>query len=759
MPGEVAPLARSRSFVLLLVLAALGLSAQAQVPSARPTPEKLPAVEYVPVPDLSRLDPAAAAERLRNAKLRLGATATRESSAAAPGTVIAQAPAPKTRVQTGSAIDVWIAGAPDRDDAGTGPATGPPVTVPNVVGMSVAAARQALARAGLQIRRVDAQPSAEAQGTVIGQAPGAGAAARRGQSVDLRASDGSLARVPDLRGRLPAEASALLQARGLRLGGRTEQTSSAAAGRIIGHSPPAGRAVERGSGVDIVIATAPPVQPPVEVEVPDLRGRELAIVRETLGRLELRLGKTARRASTTEQPGAVIDQQPVPGTRVARGSAVNVWLAEAAATPPLPPEALAVPNVVGLAVEAAEQALGQAGLRTGKVNAAESVQARGTVLAQLPQAGARARRGAPVDLRIADGSRAVVPDLRGKSPSEAAALLQPLGLAIAGSSERESATAPGRIVQHSPGPGATVRRGSGVAIVVGRAATVAVPAVAGLGLEEARTLIGGRGLAVGGALPAPGEQPAGTVLTQDPAAGTAVAAGTPVRVTVSDGSLTRIPTLGGLSELAAQARLSEAGLTPGDRADEESVRAAGEIVGQALAAGTLVARGTRVGYAVAVPQTRAVPSVTGLSVEEAAARLGALGLRLTEAARRSDAAAAGIVIAQRPDPAARVPIGTAVAVDVSSGGRFGLVGWIVGIGAVLAAVGVAAAKVVRPSAGADRPTVDIQARLDMPELPARSVGPLERDGPAVHIRTRLEIGAARLAMVDRLVERDGKGNG
>jgi beta-lactam-binding protein with PASTA domain len=749
-------LAKSKVVALLFVLVALGTSAEAQEPAARPT--LVAPVQYVQVPDLSGMDPNAAGRALANAKLRLGATASAASSAAPPGRVFAQKPAARVRVQSGTVVDIWIAKSPSPspgDDVGTGPAPTQQVRVPNLIGSTVAAARQLVMQAGLRTQRIDTAASTEPRDTVIAQTPAAGTFVRRGDAVTLRSSDGSLTVVPDLTGRSRADADVLLRARGLRSSGATEQQSTTAVGRIIRQSPDPEARVQRGSGVSVVVAVAPPVVPPTDdrVQVPDLAGQDVAAARQALSELRLRLGNTASRASSTGRPGTVIAQDPAPRTLVARGSAVNVWIAEAGTGPPKPAEQLVVPNVVGLTIQAAEQALSQGGLRLGNVSTEPSTEPQGRVLAQTPRAGARSRAGDPVAVRSSDGSLTVVPNLIGRSRSDADALLQARGLAVKSATERASSGAAGRILEQSPAPGNRVPRGSGLTVVVATAPTVVVPDLAGVALEEARSRLKASGLSVGGALAAPAEHPPGTVVRQDPRAGTTVAAGTAVLLAVSDGTLTRVPDLAGLTELAARDRVQDAGLAPGERAEEESPGAPGEVQRQALAAGTLVARGTRLDYAVAVPPMRDVPDVTGLSVAEAAARIGALGLRLTEAARRRDSAAEGTVIAQRPAPPARIQLGSEIAVDVSSGRGFGVLGWILGIGAALAVAGIAAVKL--PHAAAGSPRVDVTARVVVPDIPARTAGPIDVERPAVRIRARLEQGPVAVS-ADRLdVRREG----
>jgi hypothetical protein len=93
--------------------------------------------------------------------------------------VISQNPGAGASVAAGSAVNLVVS---------TGPA---PVNVPNVVGLTQAAATTAITNAGLVVGAVTQQPSnAVPAGSVISQNPSAGTSVAAGSAVDLVVSTG-----------------------------------------------------------------------------------------------------------------------------------------------------------------------------------------------------------------------------------------------------------------------------------------------------------------------------------------------------------------------------------------------------------------------------------------------------------------------------------------------------------------------------------------------------------------------------------------
>ena len=129
--------------------------------------------------------------------------------------------------------------------------------------------------------------------------------------------------VPDLHGASLGDAQALVSDAGLRLEWSEDARydESVPAGHVIRQRPRAGSLVKRGT---LVRATASLGQE--VVEVPDVSGRALQAAQVTLASQGLSLGKVGNVFSTTEKPGTVVNQDPVVGTNVSRGQAVDLYL-------------------------------------------------------------------------------------------------------------------------------------------------------------------------------------------------------------------------------------------------------------------------------------------------------------------------------------------------------------------------------------------------------------------------------------------------
>ncbi|GHH70361.1 putative serine/threonine-protein kinase [Streptomyces sulfonofaciens] len=99
-----------------------------------------------------------------------------ESSSVEPGKVVQTSPAPNTQVDPGSTVTVQVAKAAQQ------------VAVPNLSGQTVAAAKQALAGAGLQVGKINGPGDDNA--FVITSSPGAGQQVAPGTAVDLQTVGG-----------------------------------------------------------------------------------------------------------------------------------------------------------------------------------------------------------------------------------------------------------------------------------------------------------------------------------------------------------------------------------------------------------------------------------------------------------------------------------------------------------------------------------------------------------------------------------------
>jgi serine/threonine-protein kinase len=183
-----------------------------------------------------------------------------------------------------------------------------------------------------------------------------------------------------------------------------------------------------------------------------------------------------------------------------------------------------------------------------------------------------------------------------------------------------------------------------------------LPRVVGLGIDDARRQLERWRV---DQRPGPSLQAAGTVIEQQPAAGSPLPDGETVVLTVSDGSLDRMPQLIGQPVAAVPARLEGLALQAEQR-EQESEAPIGQVIDQTPAAGTTVQRASRV--VVVVSSGLAVPDVVGQPRDEARRLLArfATAPEDVESARPK-----GEVIEQRPAAGTRAAAGSTVIIRVS----------------------------------------------------------------------------------------------
>ncbi len=159
----------------------------------------------------------------------------------------------------------------------------------------------------------------------------------------------------------------------------------------------------------------------------------------------------------------------------------------------------------------------------------------------------------------------------------------------------------------------------------------------------------------------------GTVYDQDPSPGTRLVKGSIVTVLVSTGKAkVRVPTVVGKTEADAVADLTRAGLNA-NSVQINSSQPAGIVTAQAPAPGTVLVEGSDVRINVSKgPKPIAVPSVVGLSFEQASSQLQAGGF----AVRRVDVESEqtlGVVVDQSPAGNSTAAKGSIVVLSVSKG--------------------------------------------------------------------------------------------
>ena len=206
-----------------------------------------------------------------------------------------------------------------------------------------------------------------------------------------------------------------------------------------------------------------------------------------------------------------------------------------------PPTQVATPAVVGLTQAAATTAMTDAGLTAGPITTASSATVpAGSVISQSPVAGTLVATGSAVSLVISSGPALVtVPNVVNSTQAAATTAISGAGLVVGAVTSAASATVPsGSVISQNPIAGTQVAPGSAVALVIstGPLPPVAVPNVVNTTQAAATSAITSAGLTVGAVTTASSATiTAGSVISQNPIAGTLVPTGSAVALVISSG--------------------------------------------------------------------------------------------------------------------------------------------------------------------------------------------------------------------------------
>ncbi len=207
--------------------------------------------------------------------------------------------------------------------------------VPNVIGLSPAAAQAAIVAAGLTVgttisgRALPSNPIAI--GLIATQSPLGGTKVAAGTAVNLVISTGletpNVVGLP-YPGTLQAGAVHNLTEFALVVGTVTNQASTTVpAGLVISQDPAAGTGVNPGTAVNLVVSSGPPL-----VAVPNVVGLTQAAATTAITNAGLKVGAVTTASSETVASGSVISQTPATGT-APQGSAVALVVSLGTAGP------------------------------------------------------------------------------------------------------------------------------------------------------------------------------------------------------------------------------------------------------------------------------------------------------------------------------------------------------------------------------------------------------------------------------------------
>ena len=201
--------------------------------------------------------------------------------------------------------------------------------------------------------------------------------------------DGPQVEVADVVGMEFETAKRALENDGFTVGEPVEETSEdVPEGDVISQDPEAGTEATKGSEVTLTVSSGAG-----QVTIPQLTGFKFSEAKELLesDKYGLKVEKNVQESSAPKNE--VINSNPPGGTEVDKGSTVTLLVSQGQAT---------VPNLVGMDVDDAENALEDVGLKASITEEA-SPQPEGTVTGQSVPQGQQRPQGSTIELTVSSG--------------------------------------------------------------------------------------------------------------------------------------------------------------------------------------------------------------------------------------------------------------------------------------------------------------------------------------------------------------------
>ncbi len=190
--------------------------------------------------------------------------------------------------------------------------------------------------------------------------------------------------------------------------------------------------------------------------------------------------------------GKVVSQDPDAGDKIRTGRTVSVVLSRGE-------EKIEVPKLTGITLDQATFFLAKADLNVGEITREYSDRLEaGVVISQNPPADDGVSKGTNVDLMVSKGPRPIrVPDVIGKTTSEASAEITKEQLKVVKSEEFSDSVEEGRVIRMSPPPGTSIEKDGEVSIVISKGPElISIPDLEGMSQDDAKSELETRGFVV-----------------------------------------------------------------------------------------------------------------------------------------------------------------------------------------------------------------------------------------------------------------------
>ncbi|WP_326595396.1 Stk1 family PASTA domain-containing Ser/Thr kinase [Streptomyces brevispora] len=233
-------------------------------------------------------------------------------------------------------------------------------------------------------------------------------------------NSGQFTRVPALLGQSEKTAKGRLSDADLELKGVERAYSDTVdRGKVVRSDPKSGARIRGNGSVTLVVSRGPEI-----VKVPDVEGIELADAKRELTKAGLAPGMTTKEFSEDVAAGDVIRTDPEAGAERRADAAVAIVVSKGSPVD--------VPDVIGLSIEDATDALDEEGLKAKVLpDRVNSPEVSGDIAHQSPAEGQEAAEGDTITLTVSKGPQMIdVPDVTGKNVDDARSELEDAGFEV-----------------------------------------------------------------------------------------------------------------------------------------------------------------------------------------------------------------------------------------------------------------------------------------------------------------------------------------
>ncbi|KXS50101.1 MAG: serine/threonine protein kinase, bacterial [Halanaerobium sp. T82-1] len=206
------------------------------------------------------------------------------------------------------------------------------------------------------------------------------------------------------------------------------------------------------------------------VQVPDIEGKSLSEARNMASEVGLSLLENEERVFSEElAENYIVNQQPRPGERIKQSRSINITVSKG-------PQLIKIPDFIGSSLREALIELDNLSLKSGDIQYIFRLSEEpGTVINQIPAAGAEVEKNSEVTLFVSRGERNIsvrMPDLTGLEQAEAVNLIREKGLNVGQISvESSNRFIDGQVISQSVKAGEYLPRGIAVDFVISRGST------------------------------------------------------------------------------------------------------------------------------------------------------------------------------------------------------------------------------------------------------------------------------------------------